>query len=196
MRGRTNRTRGAWIAMVAALVLGALPAHAASRLDAMGGHLGFGFTKLFIEDGPAGSLSMAGGIDVPVTSTVRVGVDLGFHLLGTRTVERDSLLAAVDYSLFEVIAFAHWSPPALAPLGRISVGPALLRPKGDLSTSGGIGSFRDLAVSEAAPGVAFEAVVMRRTPSPVRIGFAVGGRIGFLDEETWTLGMVQVRAYY
>jgi hypothetical protein len=170
------------------------PAHAA--LEDVRGNLSIGYSKLFIADAPAGNLSGAGGLDYPVTGPLRVGLEVGLHLLGSRAVERGSLLANVDYSLFEVVAFAHWTPHGLGPIGRISVGPALMSARGELSTSGGGAAFSDLAVEEVAPGAALDVTVISRSASPVRVGLEVGGRYAFLDGDDWSIGSVRVTFHY
>jgi hypothetical protein len=178
---------------VAGLAL-ARPVNAA--LEDVRGNLSIGYSKLFIADAPGGNLSGAGGLDYPVIGPMRVGLEVGLHLLGSRAVERGSLLANVDYSLFEVVAFAHWIPHNLGPVGRISVGPALMSARGELSTSGGGAAFSDLAVEEVAPGAALDVTVISRSASPVRVGLEVGGRIAFLDGEDWSLGSVRVTFHY
>jgi hypothetical protein len=179
------------------------PAHFAS----VGGHLSIGYSKLFVrhrESGPediasetpGGSISLSGGLDTPVTSDWRVGLDVGYHLLGSRTVERGSLFATLDYSVFEAIAFAHWQPMFGGPIGRLSFGPALVAAKGELSASGAGAAFSDLSVSEVAPGFALQATLISRKPTPVRIGFELGAHVAQLKKETWTLATARVTAHY
>src|SRR5262245_13409374 len=86
-------------AATAVLALLVLPRGAASRpIDPMRGHLSLGYAQLFITDAPGGSLSITGGVDFPVASRLRAGVDLGYNLLGSRSVERGSLSTNVSYS--------------------------------------------------------------------------------------------------
>jgi len=102
---------------------GAGTASARAAIQDVTGHVSLGYAKLFgVEDAPGGSLSVTGGLDHPLWRDVRIGAGLGFHLLGGRTVTRGSLFANVDYSLFEAVLFAHWKPPGLGPIGRISPG--------------------------------------------------------------------------
>jgi hypothetical protein len=81
-------------------------------------------------------------------------------------------------------------------VARLGFGPALLSARADLSAAGGGAGFSDLAVAETAAGAALDATVMRRTAAPVRVGFEIGTRIGFLAEETWTLATVRLTFHY
>jgi hypothetical protein len=187
------------VAAGVAWLLTASPAGAADGstwLDTVGGHLSVGYAKLFIADAPGGSISLGGGVDLPVVPHLRAGVELGYHLLGSRTLERGSLLATVDYSVFEAIAFAHWLPENLGPIGRISVGPALIAAKGELSSSGGGAGFSDVAVSEIAPGAALDVTLMAHSSSPVRVGLELGARTAFLANDTWSLATARVTAHF
>ncbi len=179
------------------LVLGAATAFAADEPRGWNGHLGFGYAKVFVTDrdvravkphfSPAGSLSASGGMDYPVGGNLRAGIDLGYHLLGSRSVERGSLLATVDYSVFDATAFLHWHPAHAGPLGRVSAGPALMSTRAELSTSGGGAAFSDLAVEEVALGWALEATLMSAKAAPVRPALAVGLRMGYLEDQNWHL---------
>ncbi len=188
--------RGAVVA--ALLALAPVAAGAAGKLESVGGHLAVGYAKLFTTDAPGGSLSLGGGLDYPVSATLRAGVHIGYHLLGSRIVERGSLFASVDYSLFEAEALVHWQPRSLGPVARLSAGPALLAANGTLSTAGGGAGFSDLAVEELAPGFAAGATLMSKRPAPVRIGLDLGTRVGFLARrhETWTLVTARVAVHY
>ena len=203
MKSLSNRAGTALCLPLAALtlflVLASAPptsADAASRLDAVGGHISVGYAKLFIGHAPGGSISLSGGVELPVASGWRTGVDVGYHLLGSRTVERGSLSATVDYSVLELIAFAHWLPERFGPVGRVSFGPALFSAHAELSTSGGGAAFSDLAVGEVAPGAALEVTLISRRPAPVRIGFEFGAHLGFLADDAWSLGTARVTAHY
>src|SRR5947209_2370509 len=88
----------------------------AAPLSDLQGHLALGYAKLFATDAPGGSLSVGAGLDLPVSGPFRAGVDVGYHLLGTRTVERGSFFASVDYSVFEADLLAHWQPTGAGPL--------------------------------------------------------------------------------
>lgn len=169
---------------------------AAGGLRDVNGHLSIGYAKLFVDEAPGGSLSVTAGVDHPVARALRAGVGVGYHLLGSRTVERGSLFANVDYSLFEAVLVAQWIPERLGPVGIVSGGLALLSARAELSTSGGGAGFGDLAVEEVAPGLAVDVTLIRRTPAPVRVGLEFGSRVGFLDSETWTLATARLTIHY
>lgn len=188
------RPRRMRVAIAAATLLLVLPVAARAGLADWQGHMGVGYAKLFTDEAPGGNLSMSAGIDHSVVPSLRVGVDIGYHLLGSRTVQRGSLFANVDYSAFEAEVMAHWLP-ARGPFTRISAGPGLMSAHADLSTSGGGAGFGDLAVSESKPGVAFDATWMSRKPAPVRLGLEIGARVAFLDEQ-WTIGTLRLTVHY
>ena len=177
------------------LVAAAAPGYG-SAIGGFGGHLAVGYGQLMITDGPGGSISFTGGVDYPVASALRVGIDVGYDLLGTRTVERGSLGANVDYSAFEAVAFAHWTPEHLGPIGRVSVGPMLMAAHGDISAAAGGAGFSDLSVGETAPGGAAELTFISRAPSPVRVGLQLGARVAGLKHENWTVLSARVTFHY
>src|SRR5262245_24478128 len=86
-------TQRRWIPWmtVAAIALAAGTATAGPKLADMRGHLVLGYAQLFTEDSPGGSLSAGAGVDLPVTGSLRAGIDVGYHLLGSRTLEQGSL---------------------------------------------------------------------------------------------------------
>ena len=170
-------------------------ASAALRLDDLAGHLSIGYAKLLVSNAPGGSIALATGVDYPLTRTLRAGIDVGYDLLGSRTVQRGSLFASVDYSAFEATAFLHWIP-ARGPVGRVSIGPALVNAHGDLSVTGGGASFSDLAVHETAGGVAAAITLMPLKPAPVRLGFELSGRRAFMPGEDWQLISARVTVHY
>ncbi len=179
-----------------ALILSAASSGAAHATDwnAFGGHFSIGYAKLFTTDAPGGSFSIAGGVDRPVTSDVRLGVDIGYHLLGSRTAESGSLFATVDYSVFEIAMLAHWSGRGLGPIGRVSVGPALMAVRSQ--PSGGSVAFSALSVDELAPGAGLDVTWMRRNPAPLRLGLELGLRHAFLSGDDWTLATARVAVHY
>jgi len=188
---------GAAPAAAVVLVLGLAGAAArAATLSEIEGHLALGYSQLVTSGAPGGSLSITGGADLPLRPTLRAGIDLGYHLLGSRAVTRGSLSANVSYSAFEAAAFAHWSPKHLGPVTRLSIGPALLAAHADLSAAAGGAGFSDLALDETAGAVAFEATAVKRAPSPVRIGFQVGALTAFLPGNTWTIVSARVSFHY
>src|SRR6185436_9258060 len=151
---RGARARAAVLVSGLALACMAAPAGAEGRLQKFHGHLGVGYAKLVGDPAPGGSFTMNAGVDYPVGERLRVGLDFGYELLGGDIVERGSFVAGVDYSMVELLALVHFAPQRLGPLRRISVGPGLFAPHGDLSVSAGGASFSDLAVDEVVPGAA------------------------------------------
>lgn len=186
------------VALLLALVfaLAAPPAHAEGRLQKVRGSLGIGYAKLLTDPAPGGSFSMGAGVDYPVASSWRAGLAIGYALLGGRIVEEGSFAASVDYSMFEILALAHWQPSFGGPLGRISLGPGLFSPLADLSTSSGGASFGKYAVDEIALGVAIDGTLMQRRDAPVRIGLEVGLRFVFLEQDTWDMAQVRLAFHY
>jgi hypothetical protein len=184
------------VALLAALAcLLPRPGHALGVAD-LDGHLSIGYARLLVADAPGGSMSFAGGVDAPLPGPFRVGVDVGYSLLGSRTVERGSLAASLDYNLFEAVLFGHWFPSRLGPVERVSFGPALLSARAELSTSGVGASFSDLPVEDVAGGLALDVTLMKRAPAPVRVGLELGGRIGFVERQNWTLVNARVAFHY
>jgi hypothetical protein len=188
-----SRTR--WSLLALALLL--LPASAAAgvRWSEMGGHLSVGYGMLVIQDAPAGSISLAAGFDLPVAPALRAGFDVGYDLLGSRTVQGGSYFASVDYSAFQVAAFLHWLPPG-GLVRRVSLGPALLGAHGDLSVTSGGAAFSPLAVHQTAGGVAAQVTLMSARPAPVKIGLELGARTGFLAGDDWTVLSARATVHY
>jgi len=186
---------------------------AAARFGEVGGHLSIGaaawVTRVRFRCWPfttdnfplvtvwvAGSgISMAAGLDYPVAPSLRAGLDVGYDLLGSQTVQRGSLFASVDHSAFEAIAFLHWLPPH-GPVRRVSLGPAVFSAHGDLSVTGGGAAFSDLAVHETAGAVAAQITLMQAKPAPVKLGLELGGRRTFLAGRDWTLLSARATVYY
>lgn len=184
-------------AALALLLVAAGPAWADGRAAGpLAGHLSLGYAQLMTAGAPGGSISFTAGVDLPLTQTVRIGADLGYDLLGSRSVERGSLGASVNYSAFETVLFAHWVPQHLGPLGRVSAGPMLMAAHADLSAAAGGAGFSDLAVGETAGGVAGEATFISRSASPVHLGLQLGARSAFLTRETWTLLSARLTIHY
>jgi hypothetical protein len=171
------------------------PAPAAARFGEMGGHLSIGYAKLVTADAPGGSISMGAGLDYPLTPTLRVGLDLGYDLLGSRTFERGSYSAGVDYSAFGVTGFLHWLPKR-GPVRRVSFGPALVDAQGVLSVTSGGAGFSDLAVHESAGAIAAQVTLMKAKPAPVQLGLELGGRVAFRARNDWTLLSVRAAVHY
>jgi hypothetical protein len=160
------------------------------------GHLGFGYAKLFIPDAPGGSLSTAVGFHYPLDERWGVGLGLGYHLLGSSTVERGSFVASLDYSVFDISFMAEYNPTRLGPLARVAFGPGIFNAHAELSSSGGGLSFMDLPVEETALGVGLDLTFMSKKPAKVRAGLELSGRLGFLEEENWPMGAVRLVVHY
>jgi hypothetical protein len=182
--------------LAVALLLSGGAVARASGIAPFAGHMSVGYGQLMISSAPGGSVSFSGGVDYPVVPSFRIGVDVGYDLLGSNSVERGSLSATVSYSAFELVAFAHWLPTNLGPLHRVSVGPMLMAAHGDLSAAAGGAGFSDLAVSETAPGAAIELTAMPGKPSPVRLGLQLGARVGVLKSENWTVLSARLSLHY
>jgi len=51
-------------------------------------------------------------------------------------------------------------------------------------------------VSDTAPGAALELTAMSGKPSPVRVGLQLGGRVGFVQGENWTILSARLSLLY
>jgi hypothetical protein len=184
------------LAASVALTLMSSAAGAEGRLQKVRGHLSVGYAKLVGDPSPAGSFAMGVGVDYPLAERWRIGLDLGYELLGGDIAERGSFVSGIDYSMVEFLAMAHYAPQRLGWLRRISGGPGLFGPRADLAVSAGGASFSDLAVDEVAPGLALDGTFMQARESAVRVGLELGGRVAFLKDDTWTMGLVRVAFHY
>lgn len=173
------------------------PAHAgAMRLEPWRGHVSFGYGHLS-SDGfaPTGSISVAGGVDYPVTPTFRVGPVIGYSLLGSYDVTRGSITAGLDYSLFDVALQAHWLP-AHGPISRVSFGPGVAAARTALQVGGGGAGFLDLAVDELRPEVAFDVSALPRRMKVVAVGLEAGVRYVPVKRVDWLLSTVRFTIHY
>jgi len=177
------------------LLTTASPAIAALRFAEVGGHFSIGATKLVTAEAPGGSLALGAGLDYPLTPTLRVGIDLGYDLLGSRTFQRGSYSAGVDYSDIGVTAFLHWLRPR-GMVRRISVGPALVNASGVLSVTSGAAGFSYLSIHEPAGAIAAQVTLMKAKPSPVRLGLELGGRLAFRANDDWMLLSARATVHY
>jgi hypothetical protein len=173
-------TRTCAAALLTAVAFAVTPPAANADIQKVRGEIGFGYAKLFLADAPGGSMSTAAGLSYPVSPNWSVGPSIAFNLLGSRTVERGSLIASVDYSTFEAGLFAHWVPQGLGPIALVSFGPEVMNARAELSTTGGGAAFSDLAVHEVVPAAALDVTVMQHRERPVRIGLELGGRYAFM----------------
>jgi len=201
-----TRSSAARAAVLLLLLLAPAAVARAASLEPFRGHVGIGYAKLFESGGedpvgdrpspPGGSLSAEGGFDYPIAPRLRIGASLGYHLLGSRNVPRGSLVASLDYSALTTALQLHWEPQSLGPITRLSAGPAIFNKHIELSTSGGGALFSDLARASTALGAALDATLMPRGDRPVKVGFEVGTRIGFFDDEVWTLATGRLVFHY
>lgn len=184
----------AWPAPPARAQSAAPPPARPGRMSELEGHIGLGYARLFIAHPPGGSLAVSGGVDLPIAGPWRIGVDVGFDLLGSRTVERDSVFASLDYNAFEADLLVHWQGAGPA---RVSLGPGLMAARADVSVaSGGGAAFSDLAVEKVVPEAAGEITLMPRRPMPVKLGVAAGVHVGFVPHDRWTIGDLKVTVRY
>lgn len=197
-------------AVFAVVLCGLAPRARALDLSEMEGHVAIGYAKLFADRAPAGSVSFASGLDVPLAGDWRAGFGVGVSLLGTRNEIRGSLSATIDYSTFEALVYGHWRAPNLGPVERVSIGAGLMTTRAEISSAGGGAAFLDLARDEIVPTIAIEATLMPRGPSPVRAGLEIGTRIGFLRDleiaattnnaaissEVWAVASARLAIYF
>lgn len=197
MQGHPAARRAAAAALGLALALASAAPAAAFEWGSVRGHAGFGYAARVDSVSPGGSLSVSGGLDVPVAPSWRAGFSIGYHLLGGETVELGSLAANVEYSAFEAMLLAHWMPERLGPLGRVSFGPGLMHGSAEISATGGGGAaFRSLARSDAGPALGVDATLMPRRDAPVRVGLELSLRRAFLDREDWTVAAGRLVFHY
>lgn len=196
MRERCARVIPAVMLALVALAAVALPA-SAQTVGRFGGHVALGYSHLFITDSPGGSLSVSGGVDYPLTTSLRLGGDVGFALLGSRVLEQEEQIANLDYSMFETSLLLHWVPQGLGPIGRVSFGPSLVSARAELATAGGGIEFTPYAVEEIAPGFSFSATLLKSSSrSPVRAGVEFGANTVFLENDTWTVANARLAIHY
>lgn len=190
-----NRMLRPVLAAALAVLAAAAPA-GAMKLDAWRGHLSVGYAKVVSDSlAPAGSISAGGGIEYPVARNWRVGAAAAFNLLGSSTVRRGSVTAAMDYSMFDAALLATWLPPR-GPFARVSMGPGIASARAELAVAGGGALFRDLPVGEVKPDFAVEATLMSRKPRLVSVGAELGARFVPVDQGTWTLLTARLTIYF
>ena len=184
---------------IVALLAGAVPCAGALRLDEVQGHLAIGFGHLATSDTsatPTGSLSIGGGVDVPVARRLRAGIDAGYHLLGSRTLVQGTLSSGIDYSVFEALALLHWMPLDRGPQLIVSGGPGLFVARASLAASSVGAAFVSQTVDQTQLGGALSLSAIRRPPASVRIGIELGVRVVPLASTTWTLASARVTMHY
>jgi hypothetical protein len=191
-------TRGPILLLAAAWLLAPTPARALDLADVQG-HLALGFAHLATSDTtdtPAGSLTIGGGVDIPVGGRFRAGIDIGYHLLGSKTLEQGSLTSGIDYGVFEVLALAHWSPLSSGPDLIISGGPGFFSSKAELAATSIGAAFTPFAVNEKGAGAALTLTVARRKATPVRAGIEASYRWIPLETSTWSVYSARIVVRY
>ena len=180
-----------------ALACVAWPAHAgAMRLEPWRGHVSFGYGRLSSDMyAPGGSISVAGGVDYPVSPGFRVGPVIGYSLLGTYDVTRGSITAGLDYSLFDVALQAHWLPTK-GPIARVSFGPGFAAARTALQVGGGGAGFLDLAVDEVRPELALDVSALPRRMRIVAVGLEAGVRYVPVQRVSWLLSTLRFTIHY
>ncbi len=184
---------------IACGLAGALPCSGALRFADVNGHLAIGFARLSSSDTtstPGGSISIGGGLDVPLGGRLRAGLDLGYHLLGSRTLVQGTLSSGLDYSVFEMLALLHWTPLDRGPQLVVSGGPGLFSARASLAPTSVGATFSSQAIEQTRAGVALSLTATRRRPSPVRVGLELGVRIVPLESTTWTLASARIAMRY
>jgi len=183
--------------LVALLVgAGASRAHAAPRLDAWKGHIAFGYAKVFSDTlAPAGSLSVAGGVEYPLSGQWRLGPALSFNLLGSSSTRRGSVPAQLDYSLFEAALLLTYLP-AHGPVARLSAGAGVASARAELSVAGGGAAFGDLTVGEVKPEFAIDATAMPRSMTIVAVGAEFGARFVPVTQGLWTMFTARLAIHF
>ncbi len=193
-RGRVGIT-ATLLALVALSAL-AVPARAGLKLDRFKGHLSFGYAKLVSDSlAPAGSLSVAAGLEYPLRPNWRLGPTASFNLLGSSTTKRGSVTAGIDYSVVDVAFMATYFPKRTW-VSRVSFGPGVASAHADLAVSAGGAAFRDLAVAQGTPEFALDVTMMPRRMQVVGIGAEFGTRILPTDPGVWSVWTGRVAIHF
>ncbi len=176
------------LTMLAIAVAAPAGAHAGLRLDRWKGHVAVGFAHVVSDSlAPTGSFSTSAGVEYPLSAKWRVGPAMSFDLLGSSTVQRGSIVAGLDYSMFEAAMLFTYLPQK-GPFSRISIGPGLASPRAELSVAAGGLGFRDLTVGELRPEFAIDGTIMSRHMPTVAVGAELGARVVPIpSKSTWTL---------
>jgi hypothetical protein len=188
---------GPALALAAAVTLFA-PGEAAAdmHLAEWRGHLSVGYAHLFSDSlAPAGSISVAGGVDYPLNASLRLGPVIGMALLGTHDVTRGSVTAGLEYSLFDAALQLHWLPRS-GPITRVSLGPGLAIARSALQVGGGGAGFLDLAVDETDPEVALDLSMLPRRQKVVAVGIEAGMRFVPVQRVNWWVSTIRLTVHY
>lgn len=190
-------SRGRVLALFLLVSCFAPVAHAGPiRLEPWRGHLSFGYAHLFSDEfSPGGSISVAGGVDYPIASNLRLGPVLGIAILGSHEVTRGSVTAGLEYSLLEGALQLHWMPKS-GPITRVSFGPGLAAARTSLQIGGGGAGFLDLAVDEVQPELALDVSAIPRRMQVVGVGIEAGVRVVPVERVTWSLATLRFTIHY
>ena len=120
------------------------------------------------------------------------GIDVGYHLLGSRTLVQGTLTSGIDYSVFEALALVHWAPLDRGPQLIVSGGPGLFAAKASLAPTSVGATFSPQAIDRTRAGLALSLTATPRRASPVRAGIELGLRVVPLESTTWTLGTARI----
>jgi hypothetical protein len=182
------------LAALAACAAG--PASAGMHLDAWKGRLAVGYARVFSDTlAPAGSISAALGAEYPIAKRWLLGPTFAFNLLGSSTVTRGSVTAALDYSCFDAALLATYLP-ARGPFTRLAIGGGVASARAELAVAGGGALFRDLPVGEVQPEFAAEATLGSRKQKIVAIGAELGVRVIPVTQCTWTVVTARLGIYF
>lgn len=194
-RGRGGRSALWLIPLLAAVIVA--PARAgAIRLEPWRGHISLGYAHLFSDDlSPGGSISVAGGLDYPITEALRVGPVIGIAILGSHDVTRGSVTAGLDYSLLDAALMLHWLPGS-GRIARVSLGPGFAAARAQLQVGAGGAGFLDLAVDEVQPEFALDVSAIPRRQKIVAVGLEAGLRFVPVKRVDWTLATLRLTIHY
>ena len=166
------------------------------RLEPWRGHVSLGYGHLISDEfSPGGSISVAGGVDYPVATRLRLGPVLSISLLGSHEVTRGSVTAGLEYSLLEGALQLHWLPPT-GPVSRVSLGPGFAAARSSLQVGGGGANFLDLAVDEVRPELALDLSAMPRSQEIVAVGLEAGVRWVPVERVNWILTSLRLTIHY
>jgi hypothetical protein len=166
------------------------------RLANWKGHLSVGYARLFSDSlAPSGSISVAGGVDYPLSSSLRLGPVIGMSLLGTTDVTRGSVTAGLEYSLFDAALQLQWLPRS-GPITRVSLGPGIAIARTALQVGGGGAGFLDLAVDETDPEVALDLSMLPRRQKVVAVGLEAGVRFVPVERVNWWVSTLRLTIHY
>jgi hypothetical protein len=171
-------------------------ANADMHLAEWRGHISLGYAHLFSDSlAPGGSISVAGGVDYPLSPSLRLGPVIGMAILGTHDETRGSITAGLEYSLFDAALQLHWLPRS-GPITRVSLGPGVAIARTALQVGGGGAGFLDLAVDETDPEVALDLSMLPRKHKVVAVGLEAGVRYVPVERVNWWVTTIRLTIHY